>query len=87
MMDSSIKASIFKIRMTLFWRLFLSLLVTILITSVLSIMVERWLSEKELNARMDVQIERLLVKREELVAALEVAIYPQLGICIVKSDD
>lgn len=76
MMDSSIKASIFKIRMTLFWRLFLSLLVTILITSVLSIMVERWLSEKELNARMDVQIERLLVKREELVAALEVGDLP-----------
>lgn len=75
MMETSIKApkaSIFKIHMTLFWRLFLSLLVTILITSILSIMVERWLSEKELNARMDVQVERLLVKREELVAALEV---------------
>ncbi|CAN6960690.1 histidine kinase [Psychrobacter okhotskensis] len=76
MTDYSIKASIFKIRMTLFWRLFLSLLVTILITSVLSIMVERWLSEKELNARMDVQIERLLVKREKLIAALEIGDLP-----------
>jgi two-component system sensor histidine kinase CpxA len=58
------------VRITLFWRLFLSLLLTILITSVLSIVVERWLAEKELTSRMDVQIDSLLIKREEMVAAL-----------------
>ncbi|GAF56880.1 hypothetical protein JCM18901_2640 [Psychrobacter sp. JCM 18901] len=46
------------------------LLLTILITSVLSIVVERWLAEKELTSRMDVQIDSLLIKREEMVAAL-----------------
>ena len=61
-----------KVRVTLFWRLFLSLLLTILITSILSIVVERWLAEKELTARMDVQIESLLIKRQEMAAALRV---------------
>ncbi|ERL57082.1 Copper sensory histidine kinase CpxA [Psychrobacter aquaticus CMS 56] len=75
MMDSSIasliKKPIFKVRITLFWRLFLSLLLTILITSILSIRVEHWLVEKELTARMDVQIDRLLTKRQEMVGALQ----------------
>ena len=62
----------FKVRITIFWRLFLSLLLTILITSILSIMVERWLVEKALTARMDVQIDSLLVKRQEMVEALQV---------------
>lgn len=62
----------FKVRITLFWRLFLSLLLTILITSILSIVVERWLVEKALNARMDVQIDSLLIKRQEMVEALQV---------------
>jgi len=61
-----------KVRVTLFWRLFLSLLLTILITSILSIVVERWLAEKELTARMDVQIESLLIKRQDMAAALRV---------------
>lgn len=62
----------FNVRLTLFWRLFLSLLLTILITSILSILVERWLVEKALTARMDVQIDSLLVKRQDMVAALQV---------------
>ena len=66
------KNATFRVRITLFWRLFLSLLLTILMTSVLSIMVERWLVEKELTARMDVQIDSLLIKREEIVEALKV---------------
>ena len=66
------KSPKFKVRITLFWRLFLSLLLTILITSVLSIVVERWLAEKELTSRMDVQIDSLLMKREEMVAALRI---------------
>ena len=60
----------FKVRITLFWRLFLSLLLTIIITSILSIMVERWLVEKALTARMNVQIDSLLIKRQEMVEAL-----------------
>ncbi|MBH0064717.1 sensor histidine kinase [Psychrobacter sp. SZ93C1] len=61
----------FKVRITLFWRLFLSLLVTILITSILSVVVERWLSEKALTALMDVQVDTLLTKRQEMVTALQ----------------
>lgn len=72
MVGSPMKNSTFKVRITLFWRLFLSLLLTILMTSVLSIMVERWLVEKELTARMDVQIDRLLLKREEMIDALKI---------------
>ncbi len=56
---------------TLFWRLFLSLLLTILFTAISSILVERWLNDRALNTRMEVQVERLLVKREQLIAALE----------------
>ena len=63
--------STFKPRITLFWRLFLSLLLTVLITSIISVMVERWLNGKELSARMDVQIDSLLLKRQEVVAALQ----------------
>ncbi|WP_227671268.1 sensor histidine kinase [Psychrobacter pulmonis] len=63
--------STFKPRITLFWRLFLSLLLTVLITSIISVMVERRLNGKELSARMDVQIDSLLLKRQEVVAALQ----------------
>lgn len=69
--DVSTKKPKFRIRMTLFWRLFLSLLLMILITSILSISVERWLNEQELATRMDAQIEKLLVKRERLIDALQ----------------
>ncbi|MEN6670677.1 ATP-binding protein [Psychrobacter sp. B38] len=50
----------------------MSLLLTILMTSILSITVERWLVEKALTARMDVQIDTLLIKRQEMVEALQV---------------
>jgi len=49
----------------------LSLLLTILLTSILSIVVERILVERALTARMEVQIEQLLIKRQELAAALQ----------------
>ncbi len=66
-----IKKPLFENRLTLFWRLFLSLLLTILFTAISSILVERWLTERALNARMEVQIERILAKRELIIAALE----------------
>ena len=62
--------------MTLFWRLFLSLLSMILITSILSISVERWLNEQELATRMDSQIEKLLTQRERLVTSLQAGDLP-----------
>lgn len=61
-----------KTTMPLFWRLFLSLLLTILLTSMASILVERWLNERALANRVEEQIERLLTQRERLVDALEV---------------
>jgi len=71
MTDASMPTSTFKPRITLFWRLFLSLLLTVLITSIISVMVERWLNGKEISARMDVQVDSLLLKRQEVVAALQ----------------
>lgn len=71
MPNATFNPRIFKPRITLFWRLFLSLLLTVLITSIISVMVERWLNGKELSARMDVQIDSLLLKRQEVVAALQ----------------
>lgn len=71
MPNATFNPQIFKPRITLFWRLFLSLLLTVLITSIISVMVERWLNGKELSARMDVQIDSLLLKRQEVVAALQ----------------
>ena len=79
MTNSSVKKSKFNVLinvfinvpMTLFWRLFLSLLSMILITSILSISVERWLNEQELATRMDSQIEKLLTQRERLVTSLQ----------------
>ncbi len=68
---SSIKKPAFKLHMTLFWRLFLSLLSMILITSALSIVVERWLNEQELATRMDRQVDSLMAKREQLVTHLQ----------------
>ena len=43
----------------------------ILITSILSIAVERWLNERELATRMDSQIDKLLIQRERLVISLK----------------
>ncbi|OXL26440.1 two-component sensor histidine kinase [Psychrobacter sp. DAB_AL32B] len=71
MTGSSIEKPKFRVRITLFWRLFLSLLLMILITSILSISVERWLNERELATRMDSQIEKLLTQRERLVTSLQ----------------
>ncbi|WP_352337356.1 ATP-binding protein [Psychrobacter sp. 16-MNA-CIBAN-0192] len=68
---NTIKKSRFHIPVTLFWRLFLSLLFMILITSLISIVGERWLNEQELATRMDSQIEKLLSKREVLIIALQ----------------
>ncbi len=68
---NSIKKLCFNIPITLFWRLFLSLLFMILITSLISIVGERWLNEQELATRMDSQVEKLLSKREILIVALQ----------------
>ena len=69
--NNSANKSRFNVPITLFWRLFLSLLFMILITSLISIIGERWLNEQELATRMDSQIEKLLSKRELLITALQ----------------
>ncbi|WP_201544313.1 sensor histidine kinase [Psychrobacter sp. H7-1] len=56
--------------LTLFWRLFLSMLTILLLTSALSVGIERWMNAKELNNRMQLQIARLLVARQNTMAAL-----------------
>ncbi len=69
-MNTTPKRPLNKIHLPLFWRLFLSLLAMIVITSTLSITVERWLNEKELSTRMEIQIESLLIKRQQVIVLL-----------------
>ncbi len=56
--------------LNLFWRLFLSMLAILLLTSALSVGIERWINTKELNNRMQMQVARLLIARQEAVTAL-----------------
>ena len=56
--------------LTLFWRLFLSMLAILLLTSALSVGIERWINAKELNNRIELQVARLLVASQHTVAAL-----------------
>lgn len=64
--------------LSLFWRLFLSLLTMIVLTSTLSIIVERRLNEQELSERMERQIASLLIKREQLAALLSAGDWQQV---------
>lgn len=70
-MHHSLKTAPLKMRIPLFWRLFLSLLCTILLTSMASISVERWLNKRALSQRVELQIERLIIQRELLVDILK----------------
>ena len=54
----------------LFWRLFLSMLTILLLTSALSVGIERWMNAKELNNKMQLQVARLLIARQNATAAL-----------------
>ena len=56
--------------LTLFWRLFLSMLAILLLTSALSVGIERWINAKELNNKMQLQIARLTVARQHAADAL-----------------
>ncbi|WP_169391629.1 MULTISPECIES: cell wall metabolism sensor histidine kinase WalK [Psychrobacter] len=57
-------------KLSLFWRLFLSLLLIILLTSMLSVAAERKLNQRALAAKMEEQIDKLVIKREVLTQAL-----------------
>nr|WP_241879024.1 hypothetical protein [Psychrobacter sp. PraFG1]UNK05676.1 hypothetical protein MN210_02120 [Psychrobacter sp. PraFG1] len=48
----------------------MSMLTILLLTSALSVGIERWMNAKELNNRMQLQIARLLVARQNTMAAL-----------------
>lgn len=56
--------------LTLFWRLFLSMLTILLLTSALSVGIERWINANELNSRMQQHVERLLIDRLHISEAL-----------------
>ncbi|WP_296403305.1 HAMP domain-containing sensor histidine kinase [Psychrobacter sp.] len=55
---------------TLFWRLFLSMLAILLLTSALSVGIERWINTKEISKRMEQQVARLLIIRQDVETAL-----------------
>ncbi|MDO5769088.1 MAG: HAMP domain-containing sensor histidine kinase [Psychrobacter sp.] len=59
------------IKLTLFWRLFLSLLGIVLLTSVLSILVERYLMTQAIDERMRNQVAFLTDLQSELAVYLE----------------
>lgn len=56
--------------LTLFWRLFLSMLAILLLTSALSVGIERWINAKELNNKMQLQVVRLTIARQHAADAL-----------------
>ena len=55
----------------LFWRLFLSLLLLLLITSVISVAIERWINAQALETRMATQVAHLVMRRQDIVPLLE----------------
>lgn len=57
-------------KLSLFWRLFLSLLLMILLTSILSVAAERKLNQRALASKMDEQIDKLVIQRAALTQAL-----------------
>ena len=61
----------FPIKLTLFWRLFLSLLGIVLLTSVLSILVERYLMTQAIDERMRKQVAFLTDLQSQMATYLE----------------
>ena len=62
----------------LFWRLFISLLFLLLITSVMSIAIERWINTQALESRMARQVTHLVTVRQDVIQALESGDYDAL---------
>lgn len=62
----------------LFWRLFLSLLLLLLITSVISVTIERWINAQALEARMTSQVAHLVLVRQDVIQTLESGDYNAL---------
>ena len=62
----------------LFWRLFLSLLLLLLLTSVISVAIERWINAQALESRMAMQVAHLVTVRQEVIQTLESGDYDAL---------
>ncbi len=82
-MDKSLDSTINKKRkvtpsLPLFWRLFLSLLLLLLLTSVISVTIERWINAQALESRMAMQVSHLVAVREDVIQALESSDYNTL---------
>ncbi|WP_227431277.1 sensor histidine kinase [Psychrobacter sp. I-STPA6b] len=66
----SLKISLLS-RLSLFWRMFFSLLLQLLIISTLSVIAERFLNAHEIANHMSAQIDQLIVKRQQVQKNLE----------------
>ncbi len=60
-----------RLSLPLFWRLFLSLLLLLLLTSVISVAIERWINAQALESRMAMQVAHLVTVRQEIIQTLE----------------
>ncbi|WP_019672419.1 sensor histidine kinase [Psychrobacter lutiphocae] len=58
--------------LTLFWRLFLSMLLVLLLTSTLSVAIERWINTRQINNRMQHHVNQLITSRDQIVKLLQV---------------
>ena len=63
---------------SLFWRLFISLLLMLLVMSTISIGIERWINAQALESRMALQVAHLVTVRQEVVQALESGDYKKV---------
>ncbi|MGM8886793.1 sensor histidine kinase [Psychrobacter sp. 1U2] len=59
----------------LFWRLFLSLLLLLLLTSVISVAIERGINAQALESRMAMQVAHLVTVRQEVIQTLKAGDY------------
>ncbi len=64
-----------KLSIPLFWRLFLSLLLMLLVTSILSTLIERAMNAQALESRMAAQVTHVVSVRQSIIQALEVGDY------------
>ncbi len=68
----------FSLSLPLFWRLFLSLLLMLLLTSVISVAIERRINTQALESRMAAQVAHLISVRQDIVQVLEVDDYAKV---------
>ncbi|WP_435980425.1 sensor histidine kinase [Psychrobacter sp. DM4] len=75
MNTSSVYKRALNLSASLFWRLFISLLLLLLVTSTISVSMERWMNTQALESRMALQIEHLSTVRLDIMQALMLGNY------------